>query len=203
MIILAEGPLEVCHIIPKWLLSSQQKMKASEERIFDYLEHFWPSEGYSWRNLKDKLADPSNKDKPVQLENLITMAIHARSQWHDGWFALKPRPRTAEHTQDLEFYWQRQMFSRVRHGEREPQRAERINRIPLDVANRLWLLPRTLCRPLRDGTLLQQPVLQSEVIHVVTFDPATRPLPDYDLLRLSWHIRRVIRMAGIARLIES
>ncbi|KAI5310775.1 hypothetical protein KEM55_002208, partial [Ascosphaera atra] len=168
---------------------------ANKVDVWKLMKNFWePEKVDRWRRQIYKNEDRPNLAND-SCNNIICLRKDLHAAWTNGVFALRPVSISEDQRElKVQFFWQR----RVRHKPTDevdllvwPQSTEdcdRFGKTPLLLIDR------------DDNPVL---VRSGDMFTLTTRDPATHPLPNFDLLEMQWYLARIVAMSGVANVSES
>jgi hypothetical protein len=157
-----------CHILP-----------SSAERNPDL--YFWGALATFWSTDQVSELQEYLKKPEAQFSNLIMLDAGLHNAWTNARFALKPLPSNDVAEVALELHLLRNRSP----GSIQHQQCND----PVDDHNYM--------APVID-TRRGQPLQTGDVVHIRSSDPATYFLPDIELIRLQYHIQRVVQASVAA-----
>jgi hypothetical protein len=155
---------------------------------------FWADDRVTkWRNKI--FPNPNHPDTGIEAcFNLISLGAEAHWQWNNGRFALKPLEISDDKKKlTVQFFWQPQYS----HGNKDP-----VDLLEEPLSSRDLRFTEKegieyfLARRRDDGSY--RGIESGDIFTFTTDDPATRPLPSWDLLDMRWVLQRLTAMSGSA-----
>jgi hypothetical protein len=186
--------VDACYIYPKCAFGGMDPARV--ENFWETIRLFWPEdEVKSWYDkvFRDERGDDERGDGPKGIEtveNMLTLTSTLHHFHSEGAFALRPVRITEDKTQlELEFHW-------LVRQERDSKARVDLLEQPLSSRNRkdsgdgyvFFRIDNT------DGTRL----VSGTRFTMTTDDSTNKPLPDPGLLKLQWHLQRILAMSGAA-----
>ena len=166
-----------------------------------HLEGFWDLLGLFW--TADQLVEWKRRIFPENIpekdigccRNLICLSPEVHRLWKKGLFALKPIKDDSKPNEiTVEFFW----LPKSKHKKHdrvdiltEPQSSRGLT----GSANAYILYDQ--------GGEVYKKVESGQSFKIVTENPDTHPLPDYEILNMQWHLQRLVSMSGAVDWCES
>lgn len=149
-----------------------------------------------WR--KQIFRDRSDPNKPVDgCHNRVCLDPVAHCMWNRGLFALRPIAQSEDNKElTIQFYWQPKP-PHVRYDEVDILQAPASSR-GLDSRDELSLHKLLY----NDEEVTAQQIKSGDVFVLKTENPATHPLPSFDLLDMHWHLNRILNLSGACSMLD-
>jgi hypothetical protein len=123
--------------------------------------------------------------------NLISLSPDAHSKWNKGEFAIKPLEISTDcKTLKVQFFWQSDI--RVSQGNLLPEETASLLTRPQPTRGFDGYRGQDSCHYNRQAQALLK---TRDIFTITTNDPATHPLPSFELLEMQWFLNR---LRGIA-----
>lgn len=178
--------IEGAHIFPHSMISARSDWAKMCPDIWKILGIFWGHEQMeAWK--KDIFRDPANPTRSTDGSfNIISMSPTMHGDWARGVFALRPIK-----ADDNEIIIELNYIPQPNHSF--------FDRVPLTKApgtsRREFPVYATTVRP-------ENPQLRvighGDVFTIKTNNPATHPLPSFDLLQMQWHLTAIVGLSAAA-----
>ena len=172
-------------------------MGSHDESLSSRIGPFWSTLRMFW--TLDQVEDwknsiftyPSKSKATLSCGNLITLSRDAHNFWNQGRFALKPVEKSNDGKElKIQLFWQPiyehpPMIDIMT----EPVSTKGIHKHHLSpIAKLYWDDPSDPDR----GIL----IFSGDSFTLTTDDPVLRPLPNWKLLKMQWHLARVVGMSA-------
>lgn len=158
--------------------------------LWRFIDLFWePARVQRWRNAV--LHNPDNAPNATSgCSSLICLRSDLAYAFSVGMFALRPVQMSHDRRElEVEFHW----LPREKHRFKD---AVDINKQPLPYQNLESVEGLRFC-----AVGSNELVKSGHRFKLTTDDPAKRPLPDFDLLDMAWHLSQVVAMSSAIELV--
>jgi len=161
-----------------------------------HLEGFWDLLGLFWTadqivEWKQRLFPESHPENGIDsCYNLICLSPEVHRLWAKGLFALKPI-KDAEKPNEItvQFFW----LPTYKH-----QKHDRIDILTEPQSSRGLTGSPDSYIIYNQGHRVYKRVESGQSFKIVTENPDTHPLPDYEILNMQWCLQRLVSMSGAA-----
>jgi hypothetical protein len=146
---------------------------------------FWtPEQLVEW---KQRIFPENIPEKDIDgCHNLICLSPDVHRLWTKGLFALKPVKGENPNEITIQFFWL-PTSKHKRHDRIDILTEPQSSRGLADSANAYILYG-------QGGKKVES----GQSFRIVTENPETHPLPDYEILNMQWHLQRLVSMSGAA-----
>lgn len=161
------------------------------------LEFFFDKDRIArWR--RQIFRDLSDANKPMDsCRNRVCLDPVAHCMWNRGLFALRPIAQSEDNKElTIQFHWQPKP-PHMRFDEVDILQVPASSR---DLDGREGLVLHRLLS--NDEGVLEQQIKSGDVFVLKTENPATHPLPSFDLLDMHWHLNRILNLSGASGMLD-